>query len=236
MEKIVILFIKKIVSKIRFIVVGSPKLKQELLLRKALEEKGFNCKKLKISCNHDLGKNYVNGVEMGIKYPDSFYEKAKQIITDKKIYSFYFNGNMNPEGGRKEMLKPFEIYNDSLIISTDDGRIQSSKDKFNNSYFSYFSKSKFGLCPHQEDWPGSKKHLWTYRFIESCLVEAIPVIFDATPLAPEFINGFFVLKDSDFKNIKTPVYDILKANKNRVLAKKKFFLTDEECYQIKINC
>jgi len=235
MEKIVVFYIKKIISKFRFIVAGSPKLKQELLLQKALEEKGFNYKKLKISCNHDLGRNYVNGVEMGIKYPDSFYEKAKQIIPDKKIYSFYFNGNMNPEGGRKEMLKPFEMYNDSLIISSDDGRIQSSKDKFNKSYFSYFAKSKFGLCPHQADWPGTKEHLWTYRFIESCLVGSIPVIFEATPLGEKFINGFFVLKDSDFKNTKIPVYNILKANDNLVLARNKFFLTDDECHQIKIN-
>ena len=145
---------------------------------------------------------------MGIKYPDSFYERAKQIIPDEKKIGFYFNGFMTPKGERKKMLAPFEKFKDSLIISSEDGRIQDSKDKFNESYFSDFAKSKFGLCPHQANWPGSKEHMWTYRFIESCIVGAIPVVFEETPLGEKFTKGFYVLKDSDFFSTKIPTYDI----------------------------
>lgn len=223
-------------SRIRVIVFGNQKMKQELLLRLALKEKGFNIKKMKIKCDHDLGLNIVNGIKLGIKYPDSFYLKAKKLIPENKPYSFYFNGNMSDSGLRAIMMQPFIKLPNTKVISSDEGRIQRLKDQFNHDYFAEFAKAKFGLCPHQADWPGNKQEMWTYRFIESCFVEAIPVIFKQTPLGDKFINGFYYLWDIEIELSEEkiiPEYKQYLAQKNRVLAKDRFCLTENECKQIR---
>lgn len=211
--------------------IGKSMFKQELLLRLALKEKGFNPQKLKIECNHILGKNYVNNIEFGIKYPDSFYNEAINLIPDEKIYDFYFNGNMSKSGERATMLYPFKNKTNSIIIASDEGRIQSKKDKFNQEYFSEFAKSKFGLCPHQADWIGDKAYMWTYRFIEACFVEAIPVLFRKAPLGNIFTKGFYYIWDDDVND--NVVYDFSKANKNKNMAKERFLFSEKECCQIK---
>tara|TARA_B110000503_G_scaffold138084_1_gene223558 strand:- start:2885 stop:3595 length:711 start_codon:yes stop_codon:yes gene_type:complete len=235
MKEKVLHYIKKKYHKLKGTNLTPPKYKQELLLIKALKEKGIDSKKLDITCNHDLGKNYVNGIELGIKYPDSFYGKAQEISSLVKRYSFYFNGFIDAEGGRKEMLERFEKFDKAMIVCSEDGRNQNVKDSFNIAYFSDFAQSKFGLCPHQLNWPGNKECMWTYRFIESCFVGAIPVVFEATPLGKEFTNGFHILKDSDFNAEEIPLYDIEKANENLKLAKARFFITNEELQKIKFS-
>jgi hypothetical protein len=209
--------------------------KQELLLMKALKEKGLYPKDLTIRCDHDLGLNYVNDVKLGIKYPDSFFHKAVSLTTKNRNADFYFNGYINESGGRGELLEPFKKFTNSIIISSDEGRNQAKKDIFNENYFSQLSNAKFGLCPHQIDWPGSKKHMWTYRFIESCFVGAIPVLFMSTPLGDNFINGYYYVWDKDFTEDYTCAinkYSHRKATVNQVLARKQFCLTDVEVAMI----
>ena len=230
-QKMVSNILKYGLLKTKHIVIGKPKFKQELLFRLALKEKGFNLRKLKISCNHILGKNYVNGVEFGIKYPDSFFHSAIELIPESKEYEFYFNGNMSESGERSKMLRPFMGRPHSVIIASDEGRIQNKKDKFNLSYFSEFAKSRFGLCPHQADWTGDKDAMWTYRFIESCFVEAIPVIFKEAPLGEKFTSGFHSLWDTEVND--DIVYDAWKAVENKCLAKERFLLSDRDCSQIR---
>jgi len=216
---------------------GKTVYKQEILLKLALQESGIEINKLTIECDHILGKNYVNGIELPIKYPISFYEKAKDLIPNKKKYDFYFNGNMATNGKRDIMLKPFFEDSKSLIINSDDGRVQKNKGKFNIEYFSPFAESKFGLCPHQADWKGDKEYMWTYRFIESCFVEAIPIIFEDAPLGNKFINNFNYIWSNEVldRNNKVipPIYDKELATKNRELAFSLFCLTSEEINLIK---
>ena len=207
--------------------------KQELLLRKALAEKGFDVSNLNIRINHELGLSYVNNIEFGIKYPYSFYEKSTQLIPNNKTQNFYFNGNMNVSGQRQSLLKPFINFDESKIIESNDGRKTSNKDKFNVEYFREFSFSKYGLCPHHMDWPGDKDYLWTYRFIEACFVEAIPVLFINAPLSQNFTDGFYFLWDENIlNNSKNIIYNKEKAIANRTLAKKVFCFTKIECEQI----
>lgn len=213
-----------------------PTLKQEMLLRLALQEKGLNLKKLDIRCNHDLGLNYVNGFEFGIKYPDSFFYKSQKEIPLKKKYSFYFNGNMSSEGKREILLKPFKNLHNSLIISSNDGRVVKNKDKFNKKYFELFASSKFGLCPHQVNWDGNLDELWTYRFVESCFVESVPILFRKTPLSEKFVEGFFFLWDDQVlemyqKNKLLEFNDEIK--ENTLKAKQKFCFTENEIEIIK---
>lgn len=211
--------------------------KQELLLRAALSEKGINLKHLKINCNHDLGLNYVNGLCLGIKYPESFFVKAGLLIPDKKPLDFYFNGDISESGKRSILLDPFYNLRKTQIISTNYGRRQESKDKFNDEYFAGLANARFGLCPHQLDWPGNKEHLWTYRFIECCFVNAIPVLFQQTPLGQSFVEGFHFVWDDKILQSKGDLICDSDFNRmsiqNRKLAYNKFCLTEQECLLIK---
>jgi len=220
----------RVLRKINHIFFGKPRFKQELLIRKALVEKGFRIRKLKIICDHNLGINYVNGIKLGIKYPDSFYNEAIKLIPKKKPYEFFFNGNMAESGRRSLLLKPFKNLPNTIIISSNEGRIQSKKDQFNIEYFSELAKSKFGLCPHQIDWIGDKEFMWTYRFIECCFVEAIPILFKDAPLGESFINGFNYMWDYQLFDLnKSSDLSCADSENNRLLAKQKFCLTEEEC-------
>lgn len=229
--------IKKIVyKKLKDLRNGKKIYKQELLLRSALIEKGFNIKFLKIKCNHDLGLNYVNGVCLGIKYPESFFRKASLIIPDKKSIDFYFNGDISASGERSSLLEPFQKLGTTQIISSNYGRQQKNKNKFNDEYYIGLANSRFGLCPHQVDWPGNKENLWTYRFIECCFVGTIPVVFRRTPLGQSFIEGFHYVWDDQIIQSKD---DFISSNfhqmtlQNRALASHKFCLTEAECLLIK---
>ena len=178
-------------------------LKQELLLRLALKEKGFDLKKLNISVDHARGLNYVNSIEMGIKYPDSFYKECSLLVTENKNLDFYFKGEMHDSGLRKEMLAPYVTKEKSLVIESNDGRIVDRKDKFDYEYFSGLASAKFGLCPDHVDRKTPANYLWGYRFIDSCFVGAIPILFVASPLSYGFVNGFHVCwhtKESDIDN------------------------------------
>jgi len=220
--------IKNGFSSIKNIFISRPMFKQELLFNLALKEKGINPQKLKIKCDHVLGKIYMNGLEFGIKYPDSFYNEAIKLIPNEKQYDYYFNGNMSESGQRSIILQPFKNKPNSVILSSNEGRIQNKKDKFNYVYFSELAKSKFGLCPHQADWTGDKDYMWTYRFIESCFVESIPILFKEAPLGHRFIDGFFYLWNTDGLFF----YDSEKASQNRLMAKEKFCITENECQLI----
>ena len=157
------------------------------------------------------------------------------MTTKNRNTDFYFNGYINESGGRGELLEPFQKFTNSIIISSDEGRNQAKKDIFNENYFSQLSNAKFGLCPHQTDWPGSIEHMWTYRFIESCFVGAIPVLFLSTPLGRNFTNGYYYVWDNDFIDDYTSTvnkYSYKNAMSNQALAKKQFCFTDAEIAMI----
>ena len=229
------ILIRKIANYLRSKIHGKTIFKQELLLKRALVEAGFTLKKLTIKCDHDLGVNYVNGIQLGIKYPESFFNKAVALTTEDKTTDFYFNGYINKDGGRWELLEPFSSHSNAIIIASEDGRNTAKKDWFNEDYFSQFSNAKFGLCPHQLDWPGTKESLWTYRFVEACFVGSLPVLFEATPLSKKFISGYTYFWDYEFKNgFTTSVknYDFNQALENQLRAKKQFCLTEIEIDKI----
>lgn len=208
-------------------------LKQEALLRKALREKGINDSLLDIKIDHMLGTNSISGIETGIIYPDSFYYKSQMLTVDKE-YDFYFNGNMDDNGGRRKLLEPFTNLPKSKLVKSNFGRLWFFKSIYNKSYYKGLAKSKFGLCPHQLDWPGPKDNMWTYRFIECCFVGTLPVIFNATPLGSSFIEGFEYFTDDYLLN-RSPEeeFDYNKIAINKKLAKKRFLLSEDLCDRLK---
>jgi hypothetical protein len=58
-------------------------------------------------------------------------------------------------------------------------------------------------------------------------------VFTKTPLGKKFIEGFTVMKDTDFFDSKKPEYNILDAKNNLIQAKNKFLLNEKECIKIK---
>lgn len=228
--------VKSLYVTIRNFLFGKPVFKQELLLRQALIEKEIDINKLKINCDHINGVNYVNGIKLNIKYPESFLEKAKVLVPENKTINFYFNGNMDDSGQRSSLLKPFMDRKDSAVIRSNDGRIQDRKDQFNEFYYSGLAQAKFGLCPHQLNWPGDKNNLWTYRFIECCFTSTIPILFRMTPLGQEFVKDFKFFWD-DFilvENLDLVEKSLIRHTQHNVeLAKQRFCLSDEEILRIK---
>lgn len=231
--KIILYYFESIRNFFFLKLLNKPILKQEILLKKALIEEGIDLSTVKIVCYHDIGVSKVNGISFGIKYPKSIFNKVSNLITKKKKYDFYFNGNTNDSGKRKILLAPFKNLGNSLIISSNDGRKLKNKGKFNFDYFKKFAQSKYGLCPHQMDWDSSTDNMWTYRFIESCFAGAIPVLFKETPLGKKFINKFFFVWNDEILKNKSLEYKKEMALRNHELAKTIFCFSHAEIKLIK---
>ncbi|MBU3940296.1 hypothetical protein KJ942_12390, partial [bacterium] len=65
-------YIKQIKKKI-YTFLGFNLLKQEAMLRLALKEEGLDYKDFDIEIDHINGINYINGIELPIIYPKSFF-------------------------------------------------------------------------------------------------------------------------------------------------------------------
>ncbi len=89
---------------------------------------------------------------------------------------------------RKPLIKKFGKL---FISSSNRGRIFPGKS-WDDNYYNFLLRSKFILCP-------SGIYIWTYRFFESILCGAIPVVEKSAPC----YNGFIYYKmDEELCNIK----------------------------------
>ena len=206
-------------------------LKQEVLFRMALVEHGIDHENADVKIDHINGKCTINKVNFGIIYPRSFFEKAFRLMENKKEYKYYFNGFCDTAGGREQLLAPFQR-TEAKIIFSNDGRDSEKKRIFNTEYFEGLSKSEFGLCPHQLNWKGNKETMWTYRFIECCMVGSIPIVFNQTPLSEEFTSDIVFYMDDEMltKDIK---YCNEEAKKNYIVSREKHTLSDKDATLIK---
>jgi hypothetical protein len=201
---------------------------QEHLLRSALAEQDFDANAAKIQIDHKNGFNFVNGHKFNIKYPFRYRELAEAIPIDRK-FKYVFSGHMSPEGGRKEMLEPFDGP-ESHIEKNDFGRKRSTKFGFNDDYYKLMRSGRFSLCPHQQDWRGPKKTAWTYRFIEAVFSRTLPICFRAAPCGPQFLEGFNVFWDDDAHTLDNYEH---KVESNYALAGERFFFTPAEVALLK---
>lgn len=88
----------------------------------------------------------------------------------------------------RPLLKKFsELY----IFSTNKGRVFPGKS-WDEEYYKFMLKSKFTLCP-------SGVYIWTYRFFESILCGAIPIVEKYAPCYEGFI---YYNMDEKLCNIK----------------------------------
>src|SRR6056300_1323829 len=172
-------------------------LKQTIMLKIALKEASMPLDKCNIRINHDKGISYVNDIELPIIFTKSWFDIDNNLRRCKKEYNFYFNGFIGEGSVREALLKDFINRKDCKIIWSNDGRNVENKQKFNLEYFTGLAKSKYGLCPHQPDWPGDTNSLWTYRYIECLMTGTVPVNFKETPLSKQFISNTHFVWDSD---------------------------------------
>lgn len=189
---------------------------QGALLRLALAERGNKARPL---IDHMNGRCKVGDVELGIVYPDSWFFRTKAYVTQPKNVRFLFIGATPPR--RMLMLSLFDdSHPGTMLISTDAGRDEAMKGEWDQTYYDRMGRAQFGLCPHHPGWPGPRDTLWTYRFIECCMVGAIPVQFRATPLAESFTDGFRYRWDDE----AVYEYDPQAAAHNRALAETRWRL------------
>lgn len=206
---------------------GNPSfLKQTILLKVALIELGLNPDSFNIGIDHDRGISTINGVSVGIVYPEHFFAVAKKHYHGmRKKTQFYFNGFEGENQERKKLLEPYLCREDSEIVFSNEGRDLNQKSRVNPKYFMGMSTSCFGLCPHQPDWPGDLNSLWTYRFIECLMLKTVPVLLRATPLSKQFTQGFDFFFDDEIGPIPNNSHlSEAKLEQNFVLAYEKFTL------------
>lgn len=202
-------------------------LRQEELLIRALSERKIELNRNSISTDHLNGINKIGTIQTGVIYPDSFFRKAKKLHSLAKDYVFYFNGFIEPAGGRKELLEGFTIRPDSKIVESSTGRKRFMKSRFNSVYFRGLASSRFALCPIHTNWPGDPQTAWTYRFIDAVIAGTLPVVFEETPLGDTFVDGFYLLSVEEAKTLKISEQDYQRMIKHNFdLAQQRFRLPE----------
>lgn len=165
---------------------------QEYFLRESLLEKGYS---LNYKINHKKGTSYHEDLGLlPIIFPEkiiNFVEKLDKSKTEET----YFKGVINK---KRSWVKKY-----SNVFESRRGRDSKQKYKIDLYYYKGLCKSKYGLAPVNEC-------PWSYRFFESIMCKAIPV------LGKEEIdihsNDYFYLRDGG-----TFIYNEEKANENYLL-------------------
>jgi len=212
----------------------APNLLQFRLLKYALEEHFIDVEELDPTVDHRNGTVNLKGFNIGLKYPRAYLDYIKELNQDKQ-YDFCFVGHFE-SFGREESLRPFMNKN-SYIKHSEVGR-QKKKYDFDTNYYQIMCNSKFGLVPNHVDKRRPKKwqhpNAWSYRFIETIISNAVPVLFKESPLGNEWIKGFkFLWNDSNF-DISDKQYNNMKEY-NYNLALERFFITKDDIVQIQQN-
>lgn len=191
--------------------------RQRALLETALAERGRTGRIRLTKEDHGQGRAFVDGEEVGLIYPDSFFRRSRPLMDTPKTVTLFFSGYCNQ--GRRQLLEPLRTYPGAIIEESNRGRTPAAH-AWDEQYYRALAAAEFGLCPHHPEWTGDWDTLWTYRFIDSVLVGAIPVLFRATPLCEAFVGGFVYAWDDD----EAFTYDPRAAAHNRALAEDRWRL------------
>jgi len=130
---------------------------QEIRAKQAMKELNYNAD---IKINHQEPTTTIGDREYTLVFPKKMFEYSEGI---NKEVDLLFIGNMT--ASRKLFLSKFP---NAKIIASRRGRDPKIKE-YDDWYFNEMSKAKFVLCPDGD-------FVWTYRFFESIIFKAIPVI------------------------------------------------------------
>jgi hypothetical protein len=169
---------------------------QEIRVRQALKEIGKTDYRLDIQHSTPITK--IDDVEYSLVFPKILLEYNN---VDKDIDTLFI-GLITEK--RKSFLSKFQ---QATIVSSRRGRDISTK-KFDTDYFKNMARAKFVLCPNGD-------FTWTYRFFESIIFKAIPIIEDYT----HHYDGYhYCTMDNEF------IYDEDMVNANLEKLKKEMML------------
>jgi hypothetical protein len=170
---------------------------QEIRARQALMEIGKS--EYHLDIQHSTPITKIDGVEYSLVFPKILLEYNKDAIKD---IDTLFIGLITEK--RKPFLSKFK---NATIVSSRRGRDINTK-QFDTDYFKNMARAQFVLCPNGD-------FTWTYRFFESIIFRAIPIIEDYT----NHYDGYYYYTPND-----TPIYDEDMVNSNLEKLKKEMML------------
>jgi len=173
---------------------------QEIRARQALDEIGDQTSSIKVYHREDV-KTVIGIKEFKLLFP-KFMLKYDNM---EKDINFLFIGLITPS--RDKFLAPFRKERGTFILNSMNGRNPDTKGK-DESYFRMMARAKFVLCPDGD-------FTWTYRFFESVIFRAIPIIENLSPL----YNGYYFFRSGNGYQ-----YDIKKVEMNMLKIMAEMFL------------
>lgn len=171
--------------------------------------------KLNSSISHQQPLVRVGSHQQPLMYPVSILKLCKELWDKKresKDIDHLFIGLQTPK--RKRILQKWhnEHKGQKVVIKdSSNGRSFPAK-AWDHSYYEQLSHAKFVLCPNGD-------FIWTYRFFETILCGAIPIVEDECDLYLGF--HYFKMTDKTYKYDRQmaidnydKAYNILKPPKN----------------------
>jgi len=133
---------------------------QEHFLTQALKEESLENKTIKV--DHLTSKVYVDGIERCLTFPKSILDYCLSQWSER-TQDYYFKGRVSKVRG---WLRKYPN-----IYRSNRGRLVTKKFDLDLEYYQELGRTKFGLSPTNEC-------PWSYRFFESIMCGAIPVLGD----------------------------------------------------------
>lgn len=178
-----------------------------------------SCEFSSVTIDHSKPLTSIGAINRPLIFPKSIVDYCKSIWENKRIYRFSFVGLVT--NNRKQVIESWVKKNfdsaflipeknlflklvnkiikkitksnsskikkigDFVFWSSNRGRIFPVKS-WDNQYYTILSRSQFVLCPNGD-------FIWSYRFFESILCGAIPIIQDECDAYNEF--KFYKISD-----------------------------------------
>jgi hypothetical protein len=153
---------------------------QKVFFVRALEEKGFGTSGVRI--RHQEGKCFHPKLGWrDLTFPMSLVTRV-QAIDKTKLQDYCFMGQLTP---KRQWLAKYPN-----VSASQYGRECSTKYEFHEDYYKQLCASRFGLSP-------TGNCPWSYRFFESIMCDAIPILGDDDN--DIFAHKYTVFRDSEPK-------------------------------------
>jgi hypothetical protein len=147
----------------------------------------------------EIPKTIIDGVEYTLVFPKFLFDFGYY----KKCYTVTFEGVITEKRARffNIFLAQYGQVKNSFIRYSGNGR-DKKKKVFDKAYFETLGQSQFVLCPDGD-------FVWSYRFFEAIICNAIPIVENDSPL----YEGYKYYKLGD-----TFIYDekMVKHNTNKL--------------------
>lgn len=159
-----------------------------------------------LSINHTKPEIIFKNNYKRLIFPKSLIEYCENYYTEK-ISGIFFSGLITPN--RKSIINSLSTHTNIPLIVKNSSRGRTFPQKsYDIDYFNEMSKFKFILCPNGD-------FVWTYRFFESIMCGAIPIVEQSCDIFEGFkyfsVNDVITDDKWDINIIKSNI-DLLKKN------------------------